>query len=116
MANAAPYYHTHTKTLLTGAVGLSSMEVKFPNGYSKCIGVLVYPNTSTFTVKLGLKQGQTVVQELTHPDDWVSSNAVAYAQRSKPIEFRADIALTVSMEPLAALGADETWDMVFLLV
>ena len=110
------YRHTDTKTLAngTGAV-LASYEIQFPEGYSKCVGVLAYPHQALFNIRLGMKQGQDTVQELTHPDDWKSDSTVAIQDRPKPILFNPSRKLTVYYQPLAALGADQTFDLVFLL-
>jgi len=108
------YDHTVTYTIPSGTATQIDKEITdIPKEYNRVVGILVYPHQSSFTLRLGISQGSRTIQQLTHPDDWRSSNAVAHEQRARNVSFRADLKTTLSIEPLAALGADETFDIVF---
>jgi len=108
------YDHTVTYTIPSGTSTQINKEITdIPKEYSRVVGILVYPHQTSFTLRLGISQGARTIQQLTHPNDWLSSTSVAHEQRTKKVSFRADLKTTLSIEPLAALGADETFDIVF---
>lgn len=108
------YDHTVTITVPLGTATQINRDITdIPKDYDRVFGILVYPHQASFTLRLGISQGSKTVQQLTHPDDWKSSSAVAHEQRPKKVSFRADIKTTLSIEPLAALAAAETFDIVF---
>jgi hypothetical protein len=110
------YYHTETITVPIGAGGSQlTYDVVFPVENLRCVGTLVYPHQAAFTIRIGLDQADTVIQQMTHPDDWISEPTVGYQDRMKPQEFGTKYKVVVKYQPLAVLGTAEVFDLVFVL-
>ena len=112
-------YQTVKITVPNGtAVGtLINDQVILDQQYKRCTGVALYVTAGPLTLSLGLTtQAGSVIQDLTHTDDYLPSTAVPLNERYKDINVAAGgNFIQYTLTPWQLLGADQSFHLVFRL-
>lgn len=100
-------------------VGLQTKkEIQLDTAYDTSLGVAVYQKSggSTKNFQIGVKQGGTILHDLSPKENWLASTSIKIADHYKPLKFYPKTNKLTLLVDLLEDNTDEAHTLYFVFV